>query len=215
MILRLLWTGQGKSVGNFGVASVLGMSKTVYGVKNDAYHWSNSTRSVPRTVNGVDMTFDKEPKLPKLQNLAGHVTECKGAKDNKEEDEPTSEEQINIKRSAKIMEAYLKEGELNPEVVSTYRGFLRIFSAWIFDESLPWTVGEAPTLRMLFRYLKITYQLPSDTTVRNQLAQIFEELHGKVVREFAVRISNFLPKGFTFLIIRVLSGGQIQDCLCN
>ena len=39
---------------------------------------------------------------------------------------------------------------------------------------------------MLFRYLKITYQLPSDTTVRNQLGHIFEELHGKVVREFAV-----------------------------
>ncbi|KAF8236848.1 hypothetical protein L208DRAFT_1250162 [Tricholoma matsutake] len=86
------------------------------------------------------------------------------------------------------MEVYLKEGELNPEIVATYRGFLCIFSAWIFNESLPWTTGEVPTLQMLFKYFKITYQLPSDTTVRNQLAHIFEELHGKVVCEFVVSI---------------------------
>jgi hypothetical protein len=138
-----------------------------------------------------------EPKLPKLNNLAGHVPECKGVKDDKKVEEPTSEEQINVKCSAELMEAYLKEGELNPAVVATYKVFLRIFSAWIFDESLPWTMGEASTLQMLFRYLKITYQLPSDTTVRNQLAHIFEELHGKVVREFAVGIS--FTKG-SFLI---------------
>jgi hypothetical protein len=40
---------------------------------------------------------------------------------------------------------------------------------------------------MLFKYLKVTYPLPSDTTVRNQLVHIFAELHGKVVREFSVR----------------------------
>ena len=127
--------------------------------------------------------------MPKLQNLAGHVAECKGAKTDKKKDEPTSQEHINSKESVRMMEAYLKEGELNPEVVTTYKGFLRIFSAWIFDESLPWTTGEAPTLQMLFKYLKVTYKLPSDTMVRNQLVHIFEELHGKVVREFSVRCS--------------------------
>lgn len=84
------------------------------------------------------------------------------------------------------MASYLKDGELNPQIVATYKGFLRIFSAWILDESLPWTTGEAPTLHMLFRYLRVNYKLPSDTTVHNQLVHIFEELHGKVVREFAV-----------------------------
>ncbi|KAF8228391.1 hypothetical protein L208DRAFT_1291743 [Tricholoma matsutake] len=63
------------------------------------------------------------------------------------------------------METFLKEGELNLEIVATYSGFLHIFAAWIIDESLPWMTGEAPTLQMLFKYLKITYQLPSDTTV--------------------------------------------------
>jgi hypothetical protein len=128
-----------------------------------------------------------EPKLPRLQNLAGHVTECKGtAKEKENPGKPTSEEQINLKRSSEMMAAYLKEGELNPEAIVTYKGFLRIFSAWILDESLPWTTGEAPTLQMLFKYLKITYLLPSDTTICNQLVHIFDELHGKVVREFAV-----------------------------
>lgn len=74
----------------------------------------------------------------------------------------------------------MKEDKLNPEVVVTYRGFLHIFVAWILDKSLLWTTG-APTLKMLFKYLKITYQLPSDTTVHNKLAWIFDELHGKVV----------------------------------
>ena len=62
-----------------------------------------------------------EPRLPKLQNLAGHVTECKGAKDAKKLDGPTSEEQVNLKRSVEIMNAFLKEGELNPEVIVTYK----------------------------------------------------------------------------------------------
>jgi hypothetical protein len=71
----------------------------------------NSGRSFKRTVDGA---FDTEPKLPKLQNLAGHVAECKGGKVDKE-DEPTSQEQINLKQSVKMMEAYLKKGKLNPE----------------------------------------------------------------------------------------------------
>lgn len=149
----------------------------------------NSTRTVPRTIDGPDITFDMEPKLPKLQNLAGHAADCKGKRTDsteKKQDEPSTEDRLKLKKSAEIMEAFLKEGELNPGIVATYSGFLRIFAAWIIDESLPWSTGEAPTLQMLFKYLKITYQLPSDKTVRNQLVHIFQELHGKVVREFTV-----------------------------
>ncbi|KAJ3713430.1 hypothetical protein C8R42DRAFT_593447, partial [Lentinula raphanica] len=58
----------------------------------------------------------------------------------------------------------------------------------ILDEDLPWTTGEALSLALLFRYLKVWYELPSDTMVRNQLAKIFAELHGKVVREFSVSV---------------------------
>ena len=108
-----------------------------------------------------------EKKLPKLHNLAGHVTECKGNKHDNKKDEQTSEEHINTKQSAEIMVSFLKEGELNPKVIATYKGFLSIFSACLIDKSLPWSTGEVLTLQMLFRYFKIMYQLPSDTIVCN------------------------------------------------
>ena len=137
------------------------------------------------------MTFDDEPKLPKLNNLASHASECK--KTDREapcaSDQPSA--RLNIKQSADLMAEYLKAGELNPAVMATQKGFLRLFSAWILDESLPWTTGEAPSLDLLFKYLKVKFILPSDTTVRNQLGKIFLELHGKVVREFAVCPSCF------------------------
>jgi hypothetical protein len=89
------------------------------------------------------------------------------------------------------MRAYLKDGELNPAVNPTQTGFYRLFAAWILDESLPWTTGEAPSLKLLFQYLKVKFVLPlSDTTVRNQLGRIFAELHGKVVRDFTVSKCN-------------------------
>lgn len=124
--------------------------------------------------------------------------------------EPASGERLNTQKSCEIMDAYLKEGELNPQIVATKSGFLRIFSAWILDEDLPWTTGEAPTLQMLFKYLKINHQLPSDTSVRNQLAKVFVELHGKVVKEFTVRL-------FTYYVLTISLHPvcYLQDCLLN
>ncbi|KAI0284497.1 hypothetical protein BC826DRAFT_1125437, partial [Russula brevipes] len=151
-----------------------------------------SVRSFPRTVD-ASQSFEDEPILPKLNNLASHITECKksnGPGNPPSDMSPTP--QWNIKRSAELMGQYLKAGELNPEVIPTQKGFLRLFSAWILDESLPWTMGEAPSLHLLFKYLKIRFQLPSDTTVRNQLARIFLELHGKLRIECEIqnRICN-------------------------
>ncbi|KAF8156098.1 hypothetical protein B0H34DRAFT_635221, partial [Crassisporium funariophilum] len=57
------------------------------------------------------------------------------------------------------------------------KGFYCIFAAWILDESLPWTTREAPTLRMLFQYIKNKFLLPTNTTVQNNLERIFTELH--------------------------------------
>lgn len=92
------------------------------------------------------------------------------------------------------MREYLRNGELNPAIEATQTGFLRLFSAWILDESLPWTTGEAPSLKLLFQYLKVNFVLPTGTTVRNQLGKIFAELHGKVVREFAVSLNLHTTK---------------------
>jgi len=84
------------------------------------------------------------------------------------------------------MREYLRDGELNPAITTTQTWFYHLFAAWILDESLPWTAGEAPTLQMLFKYLKVNFILSTDTTVWNHPAKIFVELHGKVVREFSV-----------------------------
>lgn len=108
--------------------------------------------------------FDDEPKLPKLDNLASHASECKKT-DGKApcaSDQPSA--RLNIKQSADLMAGYLKAGELNPAVMATQKGFLQLFSAWILDESLPWTTGKAPSLDLLFKYLKVKFILPSDTT---------------------------------------------------
>lgn len=155
-------------------------------------------RTFRRTVDGPDKTFDDEPILPALNNLSSHATVCqKKQRSNDTDDEvPLT---TNLKRSAELMAQYLREGELNPAVVPTQRGFLRLFSAWILDESLPWTTGEAPTLRLLFKYLKINFMLPSDTTVRNQLGHIFGELHSKVVREFTVSMGSAQNEYQTYL----------------
>jgi len=144
---------------------------------------------VERTLTGDNPCFEDEPLIPKLNNLATHAKECKkryAATVEDAEDEDPIEEQINLKKSVELMREYLRNGDLNPNIAPTQKGFLRLFAAWILDESLPWTTGEAPTLALLFKYLKVNFKLPSDTTVRNQLALIFKELHGKVVREFTV-----------------------------
>lgn len=147
-------------------------------------------RRVPRTLQGPNIEFEDEKPRPRLQNLATHLTECSKKKEAErtgllpETLEAGSE--LNLQASAKIMEEFLREGALNPAIEPTVEGFHRIFAAWILDESLPWTTGEAPTLRALFQYVKCRFPLPSDTTVRNKLDVIFQELHAKVVAELNV-----------------------------
>jgi hypothetical protein len=47
-------------------------------------------------------------------------------------------------------------------------------------------MGKSHGIKQLFKYLDVTFQLPSDTTVQNALAKIYIELHAEVVHELAV-----------------------------
>ena len=152
----------------------------------------NRIRTVVRTVEGANITFDHETNLPKLNNLATHAFNCKKRKTGDHVVDEQSSVNLNLKRSADMMAAYLKQGELNPQIIPTQAGFVRLFAAWVLDESLPWTTGEAPSLQLLFNYLKIRFTLPTDTTMRTQLSKIYDELHGKVVRLFTVSISSHI-----------------------
>ncbi|KAF8228159.1 hypothetical protein L208DRAFT_1292918 [Tricholoma matsutake] len=110
------------------------------------------------------------------------------------------------------MALYLKNGELNSAIEPTQKGFLHLFSAWILDESLPWTTGEAPSLHILFKYLKIKFILLSDTTVCNQLAKIFAELHAKVVRTFTV---SWCTQKLVAASEQDIIECQVKNTICN
>jgi hypothetical protein len=88
--------------------------------------------------------------------------------------------------STKFIEDYLAEGKLNPKLYPMKAGFLKHFTTWLIEEDLLFTMGEAPGFHRLFKYLEVTYQLPSDMTVHNVLPRIYAELHGEVVQELSV-----------------------------
>lgn len=79
------WTNQGRSDGCFSASSAHGMFHKIHCKfhNSNAYIGLNSTRTFLRTIDGGEITFDNKPKLPKLQNIASHVTECKGSKTDK------------------------------------------------------------------------------------------------------------------------------------
>lgn len=156
--------------------------------------YCGSLQTVARKAEGTDISFDDESPRPGLQNLATHLTKCKkkpGPGDDSEAGQGRVEggEKFNLEASVKLMQSYMKEGLINPEIVATQKGFYRIFAAWILDESLPWTTGESPSLAALFKYLRVRFSLPTDTTVRNYLTHIFVELHETIVNE--LKVSSF------------------------
>jgi len=132
---------------------------------------SASPCSFPHTVDHQDMTFNDELTLPKLNNLATHTANCKKKSEagptGPDHEELPNSAHLNIKQSTDFIAAYLKTGKLNPDLILTQKGFLHLCSAWILDESLLWTSGEVPLLALLFKYLKVRFYLPSDTTVCN------------------------------------------------
>jgi hypothetical protein len=91
------------------------------------------------------------------------------------------------------MEEFLAEGKLNPVVNPTQKGFLKVFSAWILEDDLPFTTGETGGIHRLFRYMQSKFVLPSDTTVRNTLAQIYAEMFNKLKADLKVRTITLVP----------------------
>ncbi|KAJ7789136.1 hypothetical protein B0H14DRAFT_3503384 [Mycena olivaceomarginata] len=80
--------------------------------------------------------------------------------------------------SAKIMEEFLKEGKLNPEVRRTQAGFLKVFSAWLLEDDLSFTTGETDVdnvaandvlIRTLSRFLMEKFDIqftPANSQIR-------------------------------------------------
>lgn len=119
-------------------------------------------------------SFDDELKKPKLGNLSTHLKTHGNVP--VPDDAPSMPRNISA-ASAKIMEEFLKEGKLNPEVRRTQAGFLKVFSAWLLEDDLPFTTGETDGIQRLFDYMQVNFLLPSDTAVRNTLTRIFTDMY--------------------------------------
>jgi len=138
----------------------------------------------------LDFLVCEKPQ-PKIGNLATHTrtehpNEYAGGAGSSQESSTNPIDNGYTPASAKLMEEFLEKGRLNPKLYPTKKGFLKHFAAWLIEEDLPFTTGESYGIKRLFKYLDVTIQLPSDTTVRNALAKIYIELHGEVVRELSV-----------------------------
>ncbi|KAF5372244.1 hypothetical protein D9758_004983 [Tetrapyrgos nigripes] len=134
-------------------------------------------------------SFDDEHPKPALSNLAAHLTKDhpdRGTETEKDDLRKISSEAA----SASLMHNYIEAGVLNPALEPTKEGFIDVFSAWVFEDSLPFTMGESSALRCVFAYLKVKFPLPTDTTVRKHLDKITSALHRTVVNE----ISNVTSK---------------------
>jgi hypothetical protein len=101
------------------------------------------------------------------------------------------ETRSNSASSAKIMGDFLIEGKLNPAINSTQGNFLKIFAAWIIEDDLPFTTGETPGIERLFAFLRTRYHLPSDTSVRNALAEMYIDMYNLIKSELAVSAFNY------------------------
>ncbi|KAG5650564.1 hypothetical protein H0H81_011807 [Sphagnurus paluster] len=68
------------------------------------WEFAYKVRTFVRTIDGKEITFDDEPVLPKLNNLATHVNECKKTKGQAPNDDtPPGPKPFNLKRAAEFI----------------------------------------------------------------------------------------------------------------
>jgi hypothetical protein len=143
-------------------------------------------RCVARTQGKA--SFDDEEPHPWLGNLATHTCQKHPDKVDAIDVDATNTPPKHpyTASSAKLMESFLAARKLNPRTDPTKKRFLLHFAAWILEDNLPFTTGESPGINRLFKYLQVKFQLPSDTSVRNELARIYIQLHRTIVKELSV-----------------------------
>ncbi|KAJ3771490.1 hypothetical protein FB446DRAFT_645122, partial [Lentinula raphanica] len=117
-------------------------------------------RRFPATVGC--QTFEDEHPKPNISNLTLHL---KSAHPDRNQVTEVSEDTPDpLAASAAFLHSFIDKGKLNPAVEPTEKGFYQMFSAWVFEEGLPFTTGESPALRRLFEYLHVAFTPPTDTT---------------------------------------------------
>ncbi|KAJ7746161.1 hypothetical protein DFH07DRAFT_748536, partial [Mycena maculata] len=119
--------------------------------------------TVERTIT-KDQSYDDEPApQPSLCNLATHLKKHGGPNIPVPGAAVPGETRGISAASARIMDEFLRDGQLNPAKVRTQRGFLKVFTAWLVEDDLPFTTGETGGIQRLFEYMQSRFMLPSDT----------------------------------------------------
>jgi hypothetical protein len=115
-----------------------------------------SVRTLPRSEQAD--TFDNETPQPPISNLTNHTNshseQIKAGGQDPSLSNSSGPSLTTVPpdhgfthASAKVMEDFLLEGKLNPEIEPTRVGFLKIFAAWLLEEDLPFTTGESPGIK--------------------------------------------------------------------
>ncbi|TDL22028.1 hypothetical protein BD410DRAFT_695514, partial [Rickenella mellea] len=122
-------------------------------------------RRFRRTITGPDASFNKEPVLPRLGNLATHFKEKHqniiSGEDGSQAVASNPSSHGYTAASARLMAEYMLEGILNPQVIPTQRGFVRLITAWILEEDLPFTTAQMGGFARLLKYLSVHFILPT------------------------------------------------------
>ncbi|KAJ6626478.1 hypothetical protein B0H10DRAFT_2302262, partial [Mycena sp. CBHHK59/15] len=140
---------------------------------------------------GKNQLFGDEKPAPNLGNLATHYRSRHDDVPVPSDVQPGETRGVSAS-SAKIMADFLVDGKLNPAINSTQKNFFKVFSAWIIEDDLPFTTGETPGIQRLFAFLKTRYGLPSDTTVRNTLAEMYVDMYNLVNKIQNCRLDGHL-----------------------
>ncbi|KAK0477115.1 hypothetical protein IW261DRAFT_1566594 [Armillaria novae-zelandiae] len=91
------------------------------------------TCKLPHTLKGPNPNFSDEEHLPSMTNIAGHPAKCsqkldKNSENDAEKMNPGLADKLNLVQSRKLMESWLKEGNLDPDAIVTRKGFLWLFA---------------------------------------------------------------------------------------
>ena len=55
--------------------------------------------------------------------------------------------------SVRVIQGFLEAGKLNLQKNPTQHGFLCLFTAWLIEDDLPFTIGESLALKRLYEYM--------------------------------------------------------------
>ncbi|KAJ6631210.1 hypothetical protein B0H10DRAFT_1711661, partial [Mycena sp. CBHHK59/15] len=90
--------------------------------------------------------------------------------------------------------------------------FLKIFAVWIIEDDLPFTTSETPSIEHLFAFLHTCFLLPSDTTMRKALAEMYIDMYELIKGELiSVATNTWMTCSMTFMFAGMIANRITSD----